>query len=113
MLVSCADSLQLSFQLRLSHHGIERWLGIRTFFSAKCDNASKLLQSLVGKLRALQTSMCLVKLGQALQDRRKANSVPVIIEQTAAEQKTSCRLSDPNAAVRFFFMVEPRGAVVA
>jgi len=32
-------------------------------------------------------------------ERKKANSVPVIIEQTAAEQKTSCRLSDPNTEI--------------
>src|SRR5207253_11508009 len=70
-LVKCADTLRLSFPVAIetSPHRVMAW--DQAALSARSGDANKLLRSLAGELRALQTSMCFVKLGQALRDGTK------------------------------------------
>ena len=46
-------------------------------------------------------------------ERKKASSVPLIIEQTATAQSIKRRPNKPASAVRFFFMGEATDVVLA
>ena len=65
--------------------------------SARSGDASKRLQSLADKLRVLQTSAAApMRSFRRRFGTKESQQCSGIIEQTAAEQRTSCRLNEPN-----------------
>ncbi len=87
---------------------------------ARCDDASKLLQSLADRRRALQMSESATagwEIFKGASTRKKAGSPPLSIEQAATEQRNKASnargVKKADCGVGLFFIDKATAAVLA